>query len=145
MLSMKALMNASRFGSVVFLTLLFFAGVVCGQTPGGGEEKKPFRDVNVEEFSKLRDVKTNVVLDVRTAREFKSGHIPGAILMDVNDPEFRDKVKTLDKGKLYLVHCAAGVRSAKACKIMSTLEFTNLVNLKGGFRAWEAEGKPVEK
>jgi phage shock protein E len=107
-------------------------------------QKPAFRNVGVAEFAKLRAGGTNVVLDVRTAKEFQAGHIPGAVNLDVNGPDFKEKVKSLDKAKLYLVHCAAGTRSAKACKLMGAIDFTNLVNLEGGFRAWEKDGKPVE-
>ena len=51
----------------------------------------------------------------------------------------------LDKNQTYLVHCAAGVRSATACAKMSRLKFSNLYNLEGGLKAWEKAGKPVEK
>src|SRR5258708_5359003 len=85
--------------------------------------KLPYRNVDVAEFAKLREGGTNVVLDVRSTGEFKAGHIPGAINLDVNTPNFNEKVKALDRNKLYLVHCAAGVRSAKACKIMSNIQF----------------------
>jgi len=108
-------------------------------------EAKGFKSVVVEEFEKLRADKQNRVLDVRTAREFATGHMPGAINLDVNAPDFEQKAAALDKNQTYLVHCAAGVRSAKACGKMSQLHFPNLYNLEGGFRAWEKAGKPVEK
>jgi rhodanese-related sulfurtransferase len=44
-----------------------------------------------------------------------------------------------------LVHCASGVRSARACDKLNHLDFPNLYNLPGGFRAWAKAGKPVEK
>ena len=103
------------------------------------------KNVGVDEFAKLRETKTNIVLDVRTKTEFDAGHIPGAILLDFNSPDFAEKVAKLDKSKTYLVHCAAGGRSAKACDKMSTMNFTNVVNLLGGMKAWEKAGKPVEK
>ena len=103
------------------------------------------KNVGVNEFAKLRDTKTNVVLDVRTKKEYDAGHLPGAVLIDFNSPDFLEKVAKLDKGKTYLVHCAAGGRSAKACDKMSTMKFSSLVNLEGGFGAWEKAGKPVEK
>ena len=106
---------------------------------------KGFKDVGVDEFDRLRADKQNRVLDVRTAREFATGHMPGAINIDINAPEFEQKVGALDKTKTYLVHCAGGLRSAKACSKMSQLQFTNLYNLEGGFRAWETAGKAVEK
>jgi rhodanese-related sulfurtransferase len=103
------------------------------------------RRVDVDEFEKLSQNKKNPVLDVRTEKEFAAGHIPGAINLDFNSPQFESKVAALNKERLYLVHCAAGVRSAKACQTMSRLGFTNLVDLAPGFRAWEKAGKPVAK
>jgi phage shock protein E len=103
------------------------------------------RNVGVEEFDKLRTEKNSVVLDVRTETEFKAGHIPGAVNLDYNSPDFQKKVAELDKSKTYLVHCAGGGRSGRACALMGKGEFTNVVNLAPGFRAWEKAGKPVEK
>jgi phage shock protein E len=110
-----------------------------------GAADKNIRNVAVDEFAKLAESKTNLVLDVRTPKEYSAGHIPGAKLIDFNAPDFEEKVAKLDKSKTYLIHCAAGGRSAKACKKMETLGFTNLVNLAPGFRGWEKAGKPVEK
>jgi rhodanese-related sulfurtransferase len=106
---------------------------------------KVIRNVSVEEFAKLAGNKTNLVLDVRTPKEYSAGHIPGAKLIDFNAPDFEEKIAGLDKSKTYLIHCAAGGRSAKACKQMEGLGFTNLINLAPGFRGWEKAGKPVEK
>ena len=106
---------------------------------------KTVRNVGVDEFDKLRSDKGNIVLDVRTPREFAASHIPGAINVDYNAPDFSKKVNELDKGKTYLVHCAAGVRSAKACQVMDKAAFPHLVNLEPGFKAWEKAGKPVVK
>jgi phage shock protein E len=106
---------------------------------------KAVRNVGVEEFDKLSREKNSVVLDVRTQTEFDGGHIPGAVNLDYTASDFRKKVAELDKSKTYLVHCAGGNRSSRACDIMSKREFTNVVNLAPGFTAWEKAGKPVEK
>src|SRR5436190_7631931 len=106
------------------------------------EKKSVIKNVGVEEFDKLRAKKENLVLDVRTESEFKSGHIPGAINVDVNGPDFEKKVAALNKSKTYLVHCAAGKRSATACKKLEGMQFKELYNLEPGFRAWERAGKP---
>jgi len=109
------------------------------------QEAKAFKNVGVAEFEKLRADKKNVVLDVRTQKEFQAGHIPGAVNIDVNAPDFPEKIAGLEKNKTYLVHCAAGVRSAKACDKMSHLAFPKLYNLEGGFKAWESAGNKPEK
>ncbi len=103
------------------------------------------KNVGVEEFAKLRASTNAVVLDVRTAKEFAAGHIPGAVNLDVNAPDFEKKAAALDKSKTYLVHCAAGIRSAQACVKMDKLKLPNLVNLDPGLKAWEKAGQPVER
>ena len=103
------------------------------------------RDVGVEEFEKLWKEKKGVVLDVRTAKEYQAGHIPGAVNIDINASDFEKKLADLDKGKTYLVHCASGVRSVRACEKMNRMDFKQLINLQGGMKAWEKAGKPVEK
>jgi rhodanese-related sulfurtransferase len=113
--------------------------------PAGLEVKPgPPRRVGVDEFAQLWRHKQNVVLDVRTKQEFAAGHIPGAMNLDVNTPDFEQKVAALDTNKVYLVHCAAGVRSAKACEKMSRKGFNFLFDLAPGFRGWEKAGQPVE-
>ena len=103
------------------------------------------RKVYVDEFEKLWQNKTNVVLDVRTQKEFAAGHIPGALNLDVNAPDFGEKVSALDKKAVYLVHCAAGMRSARACEKMRGMGFEHLIDLAPGFKVWEKAGKPVQK
>ncbi len=106
---------------------------------------KTVKNVGPEEFDKLRTQTNTVVLDVRTEKEFKAGHIPGAVNLDFNAPDFAKQAAALDKSKTYLVHCAGGVRSAKACGVLDKIAFTNVVNLETGFKAWEKAGKPVQK
>ena len=112
---------------------------------GKSVSETKFKNVGVEEFAKLRAENSNRVLDVRTPAEFAKGHLLGALNIDVNGQDFEKNIAALDKSKTYLVHCAGGFRSAKACEKMSHLEFRNLYNLQGGFKAWEKAGKPVEK
>jgi rhodanese-related sulfurtransferase/thioredoxin-related protein len=104
-----------------------------------------YKDVSVAEFAKLTEDKQNVILDVRTKTEFEAGHIAGAINLDVMSPDFPEKAAALDKSKTYLVHCATGVRSERACKKLAKLDFPKLYNLPGGFKAWVKAGEPVEK
>ena len=59
--------------------------------------------------------------------------------------DFEAKAAALDKGKTYLVHCASGIRSVRACEKLEKLDFPSLYNLPGGFKAWVKAGEPVEK
>lgn len=141
---------------MVHLTLLLMIGLL-GTAAVLAQEKstkssaekgagKP-QNINAEQFDTLRKGDTNktVVLDVRTKEEYKAGHIPGSVLIDFNADDFEQQVGKLDKDKTYLVHCASGGRSARACKKMERMGFKNLYNLEGGMGAWEKAKKPVEK
>jgi rhodanese-related sulfurtransferase len=131
------------------LTLL----AICLWMPAYAQEKSEpqkkavVQNIKPEQFDALRKVDTNniVVLDVRTKAENREGRIPGSVMLDFNSDNFEKEVAKLDKNKTYLVHCAAGGRSSRACKKMEQLGFKKLYNLEGGMGAWEKAGKPVEK
>lgn len=107
--------------------------------------KKAATLVETEAAEKLLADKKIVVLDVRTADEFAAGHIAGATNLDFRAPDFKAKVAALPKDRVYLVNCAVGGRSARACELMGTLAFPTIYDLKGGIRAWQAAGKPLVK
>jgi rhodanese-related sulfurtransferase len=127
----------------IVLALLSLVGLSWGEDKK--EPAKAYKNVNPDEFEKLAAKKDHVVLDVRTAKEFEAGHIPGAVNIDFMDKEFQKKVSALDKNKTYLVHCAGGRRSVGACEAMGKLEFRSMFNLEKGFKDWEQAGKKVEK
>lgn len=84
------------------------------------------------------------IIDVRTPEEFNDGHIPGARNINIADSTFSEKIHSLDPDGAYVVNCKSGIRSAKATALMNELGFKNVINLEGGFMAWENAGLPVE-
>jgi rhodanese-related sulfurtransferase/thioredoxin-related protein len=115
------------------------------ETGASTADSAAFKNLSVDEFARMAADKQNVILDVRTAKEFEAGHLPGAMNLDVSAADFEKKAASLNKSKTYLVHCATGVRSARACEKLGRLDFPKLYNLPGGFKAWAKAGKPVEK
>src|SRR5258708_7517544 len=97
---MKSMMRSSLLPLVVLCLCL------TAPRSRGEEEKKPTDapKISVEEFDKMREKPDAVVLDVRSAEEFAAGHVPGAVNLPINDPQFKKKVDGLDKEKTYLVH-----------------------------------------
>lgn len=86
-----------------------------------------------------------LVLDVRDDAEFAAGHIPDAKHIPL--AQLPDRLKELAKykSKPILVHCQGGVRSAKACEVLSNGAFTQAHNLKGGLNAWLQAKLPIVK
>jgi rhodanese-related sulfurtransferase/thioredoxin-related protein len=113
--------------------------------PASTADTAGYKDLSVAEFAKMAANKQDVILDVRTTKEFAAGHIAGAVNLDVMSSDFEARAAALDKTKIYLVHCASGVRSVRACEKLEKLDFPHLYNLPGGFRAWVRAGEPVEK
>ena len=84
-----------------------------------------------------------VVLDVRTEKEFKQGHIEGAQLLDFMDQTLFDEgLEKLDKNKTYYIYCRSGRRSNMAAVRMQEQGF-KVFDLKGGMNAWREAQKPV--
>jgi len=122
--------------------LILFAGVlltalcstVCAQDSTAGKTVSP------NKFQRLMKKKNTVLLDVRTEVEYKAGHIPGSIQMDVLKTEdFKKQVETLDKTKTYLLYCRSGKRSKEGMALMKESGFTKLYDLKGGFSNWRGD------
>jgi rhodanese-related sulfurtransferase len=80
-----------------------------------------------------------VVLDVRTATEYNTLHILGAINRDYYATNFPAQLNALDKNKAYLIHCRTGGRSGVTYELMRSLGFHEVYNLLGGFDAFQAE------
>ena len=77
------------------------------------------------------------LVDVRTAREYKAGHIKGAKNVDFFNPSrFKSGFEALDKQKPVYVYCQSGNRSQKAARKLATMGFVEIFDLAGGYGAW---------
>lgn len=88
-----------------------------------------------------------LIVDVREAHEYAAGHIPGAINIPRGVLEFKiDQYPDLqDRNREIVMQCQGGGRSALATATMQELGFKHVVNLAGGFGAWNAAGLPTER
>ncbi len=83
----------------------------------------------------LEQKKGMMLLDVRPAKEYEQGHIPGAVHVPLAD--VGDRVKKLKKDKDLVVYCRSGNQSIWAIKRLMGMGYKNLYNLKGGYHAWK--------
>ena len=84
------------------------------------------------------------IVDVRTRSEYESGHVPGAININIADPNFPVMLQELDKSAPVLVYCRTGRRSGVAVNIMNGMGITNILHMKDGWSAWEKANLPVD-
>jgi phage shock protein E len=69
-----------------------------------------------------------VIIDVRTPQEFATGHLVGAINIDVQSPDFREQIIALDTDGEYFIYCRSGNRSGQAISQMFQMGFTDMKN-----------------
>lgn len=92
-----------------------------------------------EEAKKIMDTNPEaIVLDVREQEEYKECHIPGSILLPLNEIEERAQEVIPNKEVLYLVHCRSGQRAMAACRKLTNLGYQDVHNF-GGMMQWPYE------
>jgi rhodanese-related sulfurtransferase len=136
---------------LLFSSLLFSFMITAGCQPAASSQatgasaapanpqSAPFANLDVAGFRSKMDGENVVILDVRTPQETAQGVIEGALELNVNSPDFVQRIAELDKDKTYLVYCRSGRRSVTACNIMAEQGFTDLYNLLGGYLAWQRQ------
>jgi rhodanese-related sulfurtransferase len=86
----------------------------------------------------LADDPRAILLDVRTEAEFKSGHIPGALLIPVEELSGRLGELPEDRTTPIIVYCRTGRRSSLAVDILAEAGYRLLYDL-GGILDWPYE------
>ena len=101
-----------------------------------------FRDLKLDEIRKLIESGEYEVVDVREGWERERGHIPGSrhvvlgqILANPGSQHFSDRT---------IFACEVGERSAVASEMAVALGVRDVVNFRGGYKAWREAGMPVE-
>jgi rhodanese-related sulfurtransferase len=121
---------------------LFRPSILVAQGAGGG-----YANLSPSEARELIGKRSGdpgfVLLDIRTPKEFNEERIEGAVLVDFQASDFRDKIARLDREKTYLVYCRTGNRTKGALKVMRELGFRNVLHLASGITKWEEAGFPT--
>ncbi|HVC38002.1 MAG TPA: rhodanese-like domain-containing protein [Gammaproteobacteria bacterium] len=107
--------------------------------------KSKIREVTPQDVTKNRD--KLVIIDVREPGEYAAGHIPDVANIPRGLIEFKVDNHPLlsDRDMPLVLHCKGGGRSALATVALQELGFKNVVNMTGGFDAWQSAGLPVSK
>ncbi len=142
-----------KYSVLAFVFLLGFSFIVSGciTTPEVmttkdlvAEANEHITNVPVSVAKELLDEEGYIFLDVRTAREFKMGHIPGAIHIDRGLLEFNITNQVPDKNAQIVVYCKVGGRGSLAAHTLVRMGYENVINIEGGWIPWEKAGYPVK-
>jgi hydroxyacylglutathione hydrolase len=91
-----------------------------------------------ERLGKNHDTMT--VLDVRTEREWKEGHIAGAL--HIHGGKLQERYADVPRNKPVTVMCGSGYRSTIAASFLLREGYSEVSNVAGGMSAWKAAGFP---
>ena len=98
-----------------------------------------YKTGDIDMIRELTDRKENcLILDVRDANEYKSGHIPKTENVPLNRLEKRIRSMARNKDFPIYVFCSSGSRSRKAAKMLTDMGYTDVTDL-GGLNLWSFE------
>ena len=129
------------------LTFAFCLAIIgCGRQPKANnseidnkDEENSYKSISMSEAEEMmKNEKDYIILDVRTAEEYKEGHIPNAINV-ANETIGEDEIAELpDKDQLIMVYCRSGRRSKQAASKLMKLGYSNIVEI-GGIIDWKGD------
>jgi rhodanese-related sulfurtransferase len=106
---------------------------------------RPGHEISPVEAVQLINRRDAVVLDVRDAAEYASGHITNA--RHIPEGQLVERMKELEKFKArpIIVTGRAGGRAASAASVLRNNGFGEVFALRGGIGAWQQASMPLEK
>lgn len=96
--------------------------------------------LSAADFAAAAKLTDTLLLDVRTPAEFATGHIAGAVNLDVEADSFAQLIAGLDPSKNYAIYCRSGNRSKVAMTTMGQAGISRVFDLAGGIGAWQSAG-----
>jgi len=108
------------------------------------EAKNNICEVSVSDAKAMLDKGGYLFLDCREPKEYKMGHVPGAMNIPRGLLEFKISKKIPDKNSMIVMYCKSGGRGCLATCTLCRMGYKNTKNMAGGWKAWEKAGYPIE-
>lgn len=124
-----------RLIPIVLMLLLLF----CGCSEESAESEMNYQQITQEEAKRMMDQGDVLVLDVRQAHEYESGHIPNAVLLTLQTIDAETAAAVIPaKDTTILVYCRSGNRSKTASALLAELGYEHIYEF-GGINSWPYE------
>jgi len=128
---------------ICLIIVLFLSASIMIAVPGRAAENI-LQTIFPDQANRLiLDNKENpdfLIIDIRTRKEFRTGHLEGAVLIDYYAKDFLKKMQALDKTKTYLIYCRSANRSTRALNLIADMGFAEMYNIAQGIEGWSRKG-----
>jgi rhodanese-related sulfurtransferase len=126
--------------------ILGFVAVYALATAGCGARPESVQSLTAQEVMSMVDrPDAPLILDVRTSREYRSGHLPGAV--NIEHYRVPTQLPALEpyKDRGVIVYCERGPRAYEAEQVLLDAGFEKVYHLVGDMATWRRTGFPVER
>jgi rhodanese-related sulfurtransferase len=128
----------------LLLVLAFFAILAMLVVSEIQQRLSRVKEVSPSEATRLLNHEQATLVDMRTDKDYREGHILNAINVPASNGEVP---AALDKHRKrpVIVYCQRGQRSKALCNKLSKQGFESVYNLQGGVMAWQKAELPLTK
>ena len=109
------------------------------------EAKRNVSEISLQEAAEKAKGGDALIIDVRDPEESAASHIPDAKTISRGTLEIEIEELAPDSSTPIICYCGRGGRSALAAESLQRMGYTNVKSMAGGFKAWQAEGLPIER
>jgi rhodanese-related sulfurtransferase len=135
---------------VYLLTLLTLSFPLFAQDIQNPEFEQAVKDIlsfsvpNISCEDLNADYDEYLILDARTAEEYKVSHLKGAKRVGYDDFSVKS-LKGIDKSTKIVIYCSVGYRSEKIGERLMRMGYSNVLNLYGSIFEWNNQAYPLYK
>ena len=94
------------------------------------------------QFTEIQDT-DYILVDVRTAEEYESGHIQDAVNFDFYSESFQNDILSLDNSESIVLYCRTQNRSTKTANFLKENGYKEITVLAGGITSWVKNGNDL--
>jgi len=109
------------------------------------EAKKNVGEISPQKAAEAAEKGGALIVDVRDPDESEAAHVPNAKRISRGTLEIEIEELAPDTSTPIICYCGGGGRSALAAESLQRMGYTDVKSMAGGFKAWQAEGLPVER
>ena len=105
-------------------------------------ESKDIKVISDSQFTEIQHA-DYILVDVRTAEEYESGHIQDAVNFDFYSESFQNDILSLDKSASIVLYCRTQNRSTKTANYLKENGYKEIAVLEGGITSWVKNGNDL--